>query len=188
MFMRPSSRRKTHNEPVQLNLVPMMDAFVTLIAFLLYSMAFLSLVVIESPLPQASSEEIVKKLQEKPLQLTVSVQSGKTEIWSPFGKIDRKTIPHLPDGEPDLLRIHETLLDIKRLYPTEEQLVFAPHRALNYEAMINLLDQFRLLQPTDSPIFVKSAQTGVEESIHQLFPKVVFGNLLSENSDTAEGS
>ena len=82
----------------------MMDTFVTLIGFLLYTMAFLTLVMIESPLPTTTPEAQAEKLKEKPLQLTVSIRDKETEIWSPFERIKsiNETIAKLDDGS----RVH----------------------------------------------------------------------------------
>jgi hypothetical protein len=43
------------------------------------------------------------------------------------------------------------------------------------------MDGIRLLDPTDPPIFLKNAQTGVDEALKLLFPEVVFGNILSND-------
>jgi biopolymer transport protein ExbD len=102
MLKQPSSRRKSGREEITLNLVPMMDTFVTLIAFLLYTMAFLSMVMVETPLPTANPTDVAEKLKEKPLQLTISFRKDETEIWSPFQKIAAKKIKNLPEGALDL--------------------------------------------------------------------------------------
>ncbi|MGZ3708243.1 MAG: hypothetical protein ACXWPM_05415, partial [Bdellovibrionota bacterium] len=62
MLKRPSSRRKTSAEGIQLNLVPILDTMVTLIGFLLFSMSFLAVVNIESVVPQASPKNVQEKL------------------------------------------------------------------------------------------------------------------------------
>jgi biopolymer transport protein ExbD len=180
VLKRPSARRRSREE-VQLNLVPLLDTMVTMIAFLLFTMSFLSIVSIESPFPVASSETTQKKLTERPLQLTVSLREGDTEIWSPFGKIENKTIPHLSEGQPDLKVIHETLHAIKQKFPAEKQVVFAPAASVNYDVMIAVMDAMRTLEPGDAPIFVKNEATGNDEALKVLFPDVIFGNLLGSS-------
>ncbi len=181
MLKRPSSRRRnTHRGQIELNLVPILDTMVTLIAFLLFTMSFLSIVSIETPFPQASIDDLKEKLKEKPLQLTLSLREGEAEIWSPFEKIKAKKIPNITDGAPDTQAIHNALVEVKQKYPTEVQIVFAPYGGINYDVMISTMDAIRSMEATDPPIYVKNQQTGVDEAVKSLFPGIVFGNLLGE--------
>jgi biopolymer transport protein ExbD len=180
VLRRPSARRKREISDVQLNLVPILDAMVTLITFLLYTMSFLAIVSIESPFPEASPAINQKKLDQPPLQLTLSIREGETEIWSPFQKIEPQKFPHLEAGKPDTSSIHEALLAIKQQFPQENQVVVAPHPSLNYDALIGVMDSARTLEPTDPPIYFKNETTGMDEAAKSLFGDVVFGNLLGE--------
>ncbi len=180
MFKRPSSRRRSSSTAVQINLVPMLDALVTLIGFLLFSMSFLSLVHIETPKPEVNPENVEQQLQEKPLQLTVSIREKETEIWSPFEKIQPKTLPHTAEGLPDTKAIHEALIEIKRSFINESKVVFVPAANTSYDILVAVMDSLRNLEPTDPPLFRENPQTGIEEPVKQLFPEVIFGNLLGE--------
>jgi biopolymer transport protein ExbD len=180
LLKRPTSRRKGASRQIELNLVPILDAMVTLIAFLLFTMSFLTIVGIESPFPIASTEHVEQKLKEKPLQLTVSLREAELEIWSPFEKIPNKTIPHTGDGQPDIKSMHDALIEIKRQFPQETQVVFVPTGAANYDTLIAMMDAMRVLEPTDPAVFAKNADTGVDEQVKTLFPNVIFGNLLGE--------
>ena len=180
MLKRPSARNKAHKEGVELNLVPILDTMVTLIGFLLFTTSFLAIVSIESPLPQASPEEVKEKILEKPLQLTLTLREKSVEIWSPFNKIELKSIPHTPEGEINLKAIHEALIEVKKSFPSETQIVLVPHSKTSYDVLISLMDTIRTLDPTDPSIFIKNEKTGVDEPSKSLFPKVVFGNLLGD--------
>ena len=178
MLKRPSSRRKSKNAQVQLNLVPILDAMVTLIGFLLFTMSFLAIVSIESPFPESAARPLDEKVKERPLQLTVSLHDKDTEIWSPFNKFEAKTIPNAPDGHPDVKAVHDFLVTIKLKFPTENKVVLTPTRTSTYDILIALMDGFRGLEPTDPPIFIKNVKTGMDEPQKKLFPEVIFGNLL----------
>jgi biopolymer transport protein TolR len=180
MLKRPSSRRKGGNEEVNLNLVPMLDALVTLIAFLLFTMSFMSFVSIESPVPVASTNELERNMKEKPLQLTLTLKEKEVEIWSPFRKVPSQTIAHTPEGTPNVLEIHDALLKIKAKFPTETKIIFVPAGATSYDFMISVMDAVRTIEKTDSPIYVKNVKTGVDEPLKTLFPEVIFGNLLGD--------
>lgn len=177
----PSSRRKGGTDLVNLNLVPILDAMVTLIGFLLFTTSFLVITSIETPMPQASSAQNEEQLKENPLQLTLSIRDKESEIWSPFEKIPKKTIPHLPDGQPDLKNIHETLLIIKRQFPFESKIVLVPYSGATYDTLIALMDVSRLVDATDPPLFRKNSTTHIDEQVKQLFPEVIFGNLLGDS-------
>ena len=181
MFKRPSSRRRASKgkaETVELNLVPMMDALVTMIAFMLFTLSFLNIVSIESPVPIASSRDVEKKLDEKPLQLTLSVRDQESEIWSPFERIAPSRIQNLPDGSPDIVAIHDKLVEIKQKFPRESKIVFVPNTKVTYDVLIAVMDSLRMMTPTDPPIFLKNEATGIDEPLKSLFPEVIFGNLL----------
>jgi len=181
MLKRPSSRRNSGDGQITLNLVPMMDTFVTLIGFLLYTMAFVAMVLVETPLPTASPNEVAEKLKEKPLQLTVSFRKEETEIWSPFQKIAPKVFKNLPDGGLDLKGIHEELVSVKKQFPKEDHVVLAPTGGMTYENIIAAMDSIRILDATDPAIFVKNEKTGMDEAQKLLFPQVVFGNILGSD-------
>ena len=181
MLKRPSTRRRSTPAEVQINLVPMLDALVTLIGFLLLSLSFLSLVSIETPKPEVNPETVEQKLKDKPLQLTVSLREKDTEIWSPFEKIQSKVIPHTAEGLPDSKAIHEALIEVKRGFLDEKKVVLVPAGNTSYDILVSVMDSVRGLEPTDPPLFRANPDNGIEEPVKVLFPDIVFGNLLGEN-------
>jgi biopolymer transport protein ExbD len=181
MLKRPTSRRKSSNEEVQLNLVPILDTMVTLISFLLFTTAMLSFVNIESTFPEMSAAGNEQKLKEKPLQLTVSLRENEIEVWSPFEKIPAKKIPNTAPGQPDTKVLHETMLEVKQKFPAENKVVIVPNAGASYDTLISVMDNIRLVEQTDPPMFAKNAATGNDEPLKTLFPEVIFGNLLGDN-------
>lgn len=181
MLKRPSSRRKSSGEMVNLNLVPIIDAMVTLIGFLLFTTSFLSIVSIESPFPQVSKEYVQEKLKERPLQLTLTLRQDNAEIWSPFGRIGSKKIPHLPTGLPDVHAIHENLIAIKLQFPNESKIIMVPAAGTNYDVLISVMDAMRTIEAGDPPVFRQNIATGNDEAVKTLFPDVIFGNLLGDS-------
>jgi biopolymer transport protein ExbD len=180
MLKRPSSRRKSSQNAITLNLVPILDTMVALIGFLLFTMSFFSIVSIESPFPQTSRAVNQEKLQEKPLQLTLSFHPDGAELWSPFERVPTKEIPNTAEGKPDTQAIHAALIEIKQKFPRETQLVLVPSGGMSYDMLISVMDSVRAIEPTDPPIFVHDEKLGVDQSLKTLFPEVVFGNLLGD--------
>ncbi len=181
MFSRPSHRRRSNTETVQLNLVPMLDAMVTMISFLLFTMSFLQLVSIDSPVPRASTTELEKQLAEKPVQLTLSLRKEESELWSPFERVPTVTIKNAEPGKPDIRAIHDALVKIKQQFPKEIRLILVPYATIPYDILIALMDNSRTLETTDGAVFLKNEQTGVDETVKVLFPELIFGNLLGDN-------
>jgi hypothetical protein len=136
---------------------------------------------IESPLPQASPEQVQEQIKEKPLQLTVTVREKDVEIWSPFQKIAPQSIPNTPEGAFDTKRIHEALIEIKKQFPKEVTAVIVPLSNSSYHSIMNLMDSIRTLEPSDPPLYLKNEQTQVDEPMKNLFPKIIFGNLLGDD-------
>jgi biopolymer transport protein ExbD len=177
----PSSRRKSSKEGVTLNLVPVIDAMVTLIGFLLFTTSFLAITSIETPMPMASTSENQQQLKEKPLQLTLSLHDNDAEIWSPFDRIPKKVIPNTMPGTPDIKTIHDSLLGIKKQFPNENKIVLVPNSGATYDTLIAVMDTSRIIDPTDPPLFSKDAKTGIDVPVKQLFPEIIFGNLLGDS-------
>lgn len=182
MLKRPSSlRRNEKGKPVELNLVPMLDALITMISFLLFTMSFLTLVSVESQAPVASKTINQEVMKEKPLQLTLTLRENDVEIWSPFEKITAKKIPALEPGKPNITQIHDELVKIKQQFPKETKIVFAPEAGINYDILVSVMDTARGFEATDPPIALKNPTTGVDEVVKGLFSEIVFGNLLGDS-------
>ena len=177
---RPSTRRRPRADAINLNLVPILDAMVTLIAFLLFSMSFLEIVSIETPFPFSSQKEMDEKLKTKPLQLTLTFRDFDVEVWSPFDSSVRKTFPNLMPGQPDIKMVHDYLVKTKQRFPQEKQIVIVPFGGANYDTLISVMDSVRLLDAGDPPVYSLDKVTGTEVLLKLLFPEIVFGNLLSE--------
>ncbi len=181
MLKRPSSRRRSSTAIVQINLIPMLDALVTLIGFLLFTLSYLALVHVETLMPQVSSEQLEQQLKEKPLQLTVSLREGDVQVWSPFEKFATKVIPNTSEGLPDVQAVHRAIVEVKQQFPKETKVVLAPYGGASYDVLVSLMDSVRVVEPTDPPLFIKNEKTGNDEPIKMLFPEVVFGNLLGDS-------
>src|SRR3989344_4507893 len=124
MIRRPSHRRRSPpQEIVELPLVPIMDAFVTLIAFMLMSAALIAVTLIDTPVPLVSTVPDTSK--EKPLTLTVRLREDGLNIESPFNKIPKQFIPRT-EKEYNFEKFHEALVVIKQKFPKEKKIIFMP--------------------------------------------------------------
>jgi biopolymer transport protein ExbD len=183
MFKTPSSRRLSKQEEVQINLIPILDALVTLIAFLLFSSSFLAIVAVDTPLPLlAPATEQIEQLKEKPLQLTAYIQADKIIIADWTGSRENHTIPNITNPnnnqlEYDYASFHQKLIEIKSRHPKETKLILKPDSGVSYETLIALMDSARNIEKTDNPIYVTN-ENGVEVPETKLFPEIIFGNIM----------
>jgi biopolymer transport protein ExbD len=185
MLKRPSSRRRSEHAEVNINLVPMLDALVTMISFLMFTMAFLSVTSIDSPLPLFKSDEKIEQPKTTPLQLTLNITPTGLELYSPFNKIPKIVIPNKPDAEgkpnmPDYEELHRNVVSIRAKFPEENKIIFMPSSSTNYDVLIRLSDKVKNLEKTDEPIGVKNPTTGVTEEAKSIYEEIVFGNLLGD--------
>ncbi|MGE4233337.1 MAG: ExbD/TolR family protein [Bacteriovoracia bacterium] len=184
MFKKPSSRRKTENSEITLNLVPILDAMVTLIAFLLFSSSFLAIAVIDTPAPVLGTpDQQEQQSKDRPLQLTAMISAHRILIQDWTGSREKHIIanvedPNTGDSRYDFEKFHQLLLQIKNRYPKETKLILKPDSGVAYETIIELIDRARFFEPTDPALFKTNAQ-GVDEVEKKLFPEVIFGNIMS---------
>jgi biopolymer transport protein ExbD len=178
MLKRPSHRRKSRSpSELELPLVPIMDAFVTLIAFLLLVTSMLAVTLIDTPVPVVSNVPETK--QEKPLMLTLKIEGEGLKLGSAFRRIPEQSFPKI-EKNYDFDKLHQAVVALKQQFPQEKTMVFMPAAEVKYDEIVQLMDAVRLVLKTDPPIFIKDDQ-GIERPQTYLFPDVVFGNVISGN-------
>lgn len=177
MLKRPSQRRSSRGiEDIDLPLIPIMDAFVTLIAFLLLVTSLLSVTLIDTPVPVVSNLPDDKK-PDKPLMLQLRIEQDSLTLSSAFRRIPEQKFPKVDKGY-DVDKLHEALIAIRQQFPNEKSIVFLPAAGVKYDDLVQLMDAARLLAKTD-PSFYLKGEDGVDRLDQYLFPTVVFGNVIS---------
>lgn len=160
MLRRPSARRKTESQELVINLVPMLDALVTLVSFLLMTMGYMAISAIETPAPMlAPPDDQVKELEkpkEPPLQLTAEFERDNTILLHDWmgSRVNFKVSPKDDPSEPgkkifDVEEFHKKLIEVKGKYPKETQLILKPSPGVSYENLVTLMDSGRYFEKTD---------------------------------------
>lgn len=176
MLKRPSARRKSQSQAsADLPLVPIMDAFVTLIAFLIMATSLLSVTLIDTPVPIMAA--MPDKDPKKPLALTLKISEEGLRLGSGFRLIPEQVIPKV-DKDYNLEKLHQSLHEIKKQFVTEKTIVFMPSAGVKYEEIVKLMDASRKIEKTDESIYAKG-EGDVTTVVTDLFPDVVFGNIVS---------
>lgn len=162
-------------QEIELPLVPIMDTFVTLIAFLLMATSMLSVTLIDTPVPIVSNAP--EDLNEKPLTLTMKIDQEGVKLESPFNLIKPMAIPRT-EKSYDFAKIHEALVEVKKSFPKETKIIFMPINSVKYDDLVQLMDSSRKLLNSDPAIFSQTdGQAAKAET--KLFPEVIFGNIVS---------
>ena len=176
MLRRPSARRKSRSqEEIELPLVPVMDAFVTLIAFLLMATSLLSVTLIDTPVPIVSNMPDDNK--EKPLNLTVTIEEENLKLSSQFDLIPAQVFPKT-DKNYDIDKFHLALIDIKKKFPKDRKVIFMPSAGVKYNDIVQIMDASRNVFKTDPPLY-SEGEGGISKVEKDLFPEAVFGNIVS---------
>ena len=144
-------RGKASEEPVDLNMVPIMNLFLAMIPFLLMCAAFFQVSVINASVPALSegsdsSEEPKKELQK----VTVNVQITKEgftlsasgdqpeeELKKLGGKIPKK------NGDYDFERLTQRMKAIKDRYKKSDTVILLPDKDVLYDVLVKTMDATR---------------------------------------------
>lgn len=163
-------KRSQEGDP-ELDLVPIMNMVTILIPFLLLSVQFVSIAVIDSTLPAIGKPtEAQEEEPEEKLNLSVLITSKGFTIAGAnavLGEGDGPTIPCLRDGCPgveayDTETLTRKLGEIKDQYEKEENVIIVPEANIPYDVLIATMDASR-----------EDENTKVDDKPRLLFPFVV---------------
>lgn len=163
-------KRGAEGDP-ELDLVPIMNMVTILIPFLLLSVQFVSIAVIDSTLPAIGKPtEATEEPDEEKLNLSVLITGKGYTIAGAnavLGDGDGPGIPCLRDGCPsleayDTKTLTEKLGQIKDQFEKEENVILVPDANIPYEVLIATMDATR-----------EDPDTKVDDKPRTLFPFVV---------------
>lgn len=175
-------RQRVEDSSYDLNLAPMLDMMVALVPFLLLSIAFVRLVVVETKVPQpvakAIEEDRNKKDREVNLDMHVDLRQGVKLVIKEKSKKDRAIDIPLENGQFDVKRVHSELYKIKSQYPDVFRLQLHPKENISYRDLVGLMDTARFASKEDPPLFITDKETQQKVETKLMFPDVVFGNVV----------
>ncbi len=175
-MLRAPSRRKRREPPQRLNLIPILDAVFIFIFFLLMSANFIKIFEVQSDVPIISSDSPPPK--KKPLALTVKVTGTGLNVYKGVPSRLIRKINKTASGDYDTEALHNYMIDLKKNFKTERELILEPIVDVNYEVVVKIMDAVRLFRNTDEKIWIKD-KDGVDTPAKYLFDKIVFGNIRS---------
>lgn len=163
----------------ELDLAPLLAVMVKLVPVLLVSSAFVQLMVIESQLPQVV-QEAIQQDQEKPqalIRLYVDPKSGMKIVVTEQG-VDKESGVPLKDGAFDFPALHQTLVSLKKSYPSIFKIDLVPAGNVPYGELVKVMDEARRARDSAITFPITDKTKGTETQTPFMFPEVVFVNTM----------
>jgi biopolymer transport protein ExbD len=173
--------KNTLSHEFELDLAPLLAVMVKLVPVLLVSSAFVSVMMIETDLPQVVKDAIVKQEQQKDgtsVQLQINGKTGIQIIVEKSGNQNIEAVPLKNDGSFDYGSLHEKLVNVKKAHPEVFRLELAPEGNIAYKEIVKIMDEARKARNNKIVFPVLDTKTGKEVDTNYMFPDVVFANVL----------
>ena len=150
------------------NLVPIMNLVTILIPFLLLTVTFVHLAVVDSTLPAISP---IPSPDADSLRMVVAITDegfvvrGNSPALEPGGDGETIELARNHDGSYPFDDLQQLMVQVKVAHPDETSVILMPEDAVGYESIIGAMDATRDWLPPGAPVR------------EQLFPRVVLGSL-----------
>ncbi len=178
-----SIRRRRHHQEVDLEITPFMNLMIILVPFLLITMVFSQITVLDSKVANQKADESIT--QDEPQdQLELVIRKDYLDVNYPPGT-RQKRIAKTVDGEYDTVQLVEILKELKRRMKEEgiekRDIILMPEKDIDYQSIITIMDSVRSfvpdVQPVSSPgpdqTVVDTAK--VDKKAAELFPDIILG-------------
>lgn len=163
------SRFQNAREVADVNLIPVMNLFVTLIPFLLLAAAFYHVSVIPTSLPSQTEGTSDTANDDVSVTVNLLVEKDKIRLTASSATLDEETLSELTleimrqKGEFDLDMLTSALVEIKKRYKKSDTVIVLPSDDIPYREVVQILDTSR----------ERRVKTKNSEKSEPLFPVVV---------------
>jgi biopolymer transport protein ExbD len=161
---------RRERKPAELLLVPMIDIFTVLVAFLLMTAVFSRIAIMEIDLP---SSVAAPKPEEPKFRLEVIVRQDGFELSD--GKEAIGTIPKV-SGAYDLSALTEQVLAVKREHPASEDASVLSEPKVPYDELVQVMDAVRSTEVPATDALVAGQVTGAQTVKVALFTNIALGD------------
>jgi len=174
------SHYRRAKEEVEVNLIPVMNLFVTLIPFLLLAAAFYHVGVIPTSLPAQTDQKSDIAADPRAVTVNLHLERNRIQLSASSAVLDEETLSRLSLSMPrgpegfDLDLLQNVLFQIKQKYEKSDTVIVLPDAEVEYQDVVMVLDTAREM--------VVDEGTENEERV-PLFPVVVMSQMIK-----AEGS
>ena len=142
-------RYRVAREEVEVNLIPVMNLFVTLIPFLLLAAAFYHIGVIATSLPSQTDEASDIAADRKSVTVNLLVEPESIQVSASNAVLDEETLAELSITIPkndkgfDLELLGKALHEIKLRYQNSDTVIVLPSDDIEYQDIVRILDASR---------------------------------------------
>lgn len=140
-----SGSRKGGSQDIDINIAPIIDCFVVLIAFLLVSASFLSIGILDAGI--AAEAPANSKTAPPPVDVTVFLQKDRTLRVELAGKSTKKSVIKAKDGEWDFDAMTAELAEVKRKWPQVTGVTLTAADDVEYADVVRTMDSARKTLP-----------------------------------------
>lgn len=164
----------------ELDLAPLLSVMVKLVPVMLLSSAFVQVNMIESDLPQAVKEAMVKPDDKKPkasVQIAADARTGIKVIVNYQGNQTTEDVP-LVGGRYDFQGLHKALQKVKTQYPETFTVELAPEGNVSYKDVVKMMDEARRSRDKNVRFPIYDAKENKQTMTDYMFPDVVFSNMM----------
>jgi biopolymer transport protein ExbD len=161
---------RRERKPAELLLVPMIDIFTVLVAFLLMTAVFSRLAIMQIDLPSS----VDPKPAEPKVRLEVIVRQDGIDLSD--GKQVIGTIPKA-GGAYNLGTLTERVLAVKREHPTSEDASVLSERKVPYDDLVQVMDAIRVAElPATDALVANQVVNGAQTVKVALFTNIALGD------------
>jgi biopolymer transport protein ExbD len=169
-------RDTSEDATYDLNIVPMMDMFVSIIPFLLLSAVFMTITLIDVPLPAPVAQALQQDRDGLNKEVTIRVNMDQKtgisiEVRDMSGKSTHMSVPK-SGQDYDFKALHKKFVEIKQRHPKTFKIELNPHESVEYKSIVQVMDAARNMEKEDPKILIENAETPL------LFPDVILSNLM----------
>jgi len=137
---------ENHTEEVDLNITPIIDAFVVLITFLLISASFVSIGILDAGISAAGAAS--SNVTPPPIRIQVELQDNQTFQLNVSGKAEQKlTIRPVKPGEWNYEALTAQLTQLKSKWPDVTALTLSAGNKIEYKDVVKAMEVSRKQHP-----------------------------------------
>lgn len=160
-------RLRKHHEEEELEVTPFISLLIVLVPFLLLTMVFSHITVLDIKLPDAAGGGGGDPLQDEEVELVV--RPDHLEINFPRGVLV-KSIPDTASGAPDFVMLSSVLQELKRtlvsMSKDKKGITILSEQNTDYQTIVSAMDAARSYKTTIAASVVDA----------ELFPEISFGD------------
>lgn len=144
MNLKATLKKKRGNKGDNLEMTPVMNLFLILVPFLLFTATFVNIAILELSLPQINKTRSLTQQQSQPpkqsILSTLEIRQEGFALKSPtfdFPVIGKRNAAY--DFEALLAQLNQ----IKQKFPEAQDMVIAPQDMIKYDTVISVMDRLR---------------------------------------------